>query len=95
MLAIFAVLLVIYLVGFFNIETKQSLDQWGKGMVKFVLHFLFLAAGVAYLARRSVAFYWRAVAALTLGLVANSAYGVLQLLAARAGATSTTRCSRR
>jgi O-antigen ligase len=84
-LAIFAVLLVIYLVGFFNIETKQSLDQWGKGMVKFVLHFLFLAAGVAYLARRSVAFYWRAVAALTLGLIANSAYGVLQLLAARAG----------
>ena len=52
-LAIFAGLLVIYLVGFFNIETKQSLDQWGKGMVKFVLHFLFLAAGVAYLTRRS------------------------------------------
>jgi O-antigen ligase len=84
-LAIFVALLVIYLIGFFNIETKQSLDQWGKGMVKFVLHFLFLAAGVAYLARRSVAFYWRAVIALTLGLVANSAYGVLQLLAARAG----------
>jgi O-antigen ligase len=84
-LAIFSVLLVIYLVGFFNIETKQSLDQWGKGMVKFVLHFLFLAAGVAYLARRSLAFYWRAITALTLGLVANGAYGVLQLLAARAG----------
>jgi O-antigen ligase len=84
-LAIFAALLVIYLVGFFNIETKQSLDQWGKGMAKFVLHFLFLAAGVSYLARRSIAFYWRAVAALTLGLVANSIYGVLQLLAARAG----------
>ena len=84
-LAIFAGLLVIYLVGFFNIETKQSLDQWGKGMVKFVLHVLVLAAGVAYLTRRSVAFYWRAVTALTLGLVANSAYGVLQLLAARAG----------
>src|SRR6266545_2787608 len=84
-LAIFALLLVVYLVGFFNIETKQSLDQWGKGMVKFVLHFLFLAAGVSYLARRSAAFYWRAVTALTLGLVANSGYGVLQLLAARAG----------
>ena len=68
-LAIFAGLLVIYLVGFFNIETKQSLDQWGKGMVKFVLHFLFLAAGVAYLTRRSVAFYWRAVTALTRALV--------------------------
>ena len=84
-LAIFAGLLVIYLIGFFNIETKQSLDQWGKGMVKFVLHFLFLAAAVAYLARRSVGFYWRSIAALTLGLVANSLYGVLQLLAARGG----------
>jgi O-antigen ligase len=84
-LAIFAGLLVVYLLGFFNIETRESLDQWGKGMVKFVIHFLFLAAGVAYLARRSTAFYWRAVAAFTLGLVVNGVYGVLQLLAARAG----------
>ncbi|OLE00435.1 MAG: hypothetical protein AUG91_04230 [Actinobacteria bacterium 13_1_20CM_4_69_9] len=84
-LAFFAVLLVIYLIGFFNIETKQSLDQWGKGMVKFFLHFLFLAAGVAFLARRPLAFYWRALAAFTLGLVANSVYAVLQLLAARGG----------
>jgi hypothetical protein len=57
-LGIFAVLLVIYLIGFFNIETKQSLDQWSKGMVKFVIHFLFLGAGVAYLARRSTLYYW-------------------------------------
>jgi O-antigen ligase len=84
-LAFFAVLLVIYLIGFFNIETKQSLDQWGKGMVKFLLHFLFLATGVAFLARRPLAFYWRALAAFTLGLVANSVYAVLQLLAARGG----------
>ncbi|TMK32701.1 MAG: hypothetical protein E6G64_06375, partial [Actinobacteria bacterium] len=33
-LVIFAALLVIYLVGFFNIQTKDSLDQWLKGMVK-------------------------------------------------------------
>src|SRR5438128_5160538 len=84
-LLIFTGLLVVYLVGFFNIETKDSLDQWVKGMVKFVLHFLFLGAGVAYLARRSTLFYWKAVAALTLGLVVNGVYGVLQLLAARAG----------
>jgi O-antigen ligase len=84
-LVIFAALLVIYLVGFFNITTRDSLDQWLKGMVKFGVHFLFLAAGVAYLARRSRAFYWQAVGALSLGLAANSAYGVLQLLAARAG----------
>src|SRR2546430_16011214 len=54
-------------------------------MVKFVLHFLFLGAGVAYLARRSTLFYWKALAALTVGLVVNGVYGVLQLLAARAG----------
>ncbi len=84
-LALFAALLLIYLVGFFNIQTKESLDQWGKGMVKFVLHFLFLGAAVAYLARRTQAFYWRSLAAFTGGLVANSAYGALQLLAARGG----------
>ena len=84
-LLIFAALLAIYLVGFFNIQTSDSLTQWGKGMVKFVLHFLFLAASVAYLVRRSRAYYWRAVAAFTLGLAANGVYGVLQLLAARAG----------
>ena len=84
-LVIFAVLLVIYLFGFFNIQTKDSLDQWLKGMVKFVVHFLFLAAGVAYLAQRSRGFYWRAIAALSLGMAANGLYGVLQLLAARAG----------
>jgi O-antigen ligase len=84
-LAIFAALLVIYLVGFFNITTKDSLDQWLKGMVKFVVHFLFLAAAVAYLARRSRRFYWNAIAALALGMAANGAYAVLQLLAARVG----------
>ena len=84
-LGIFAALLVVYLIGYFNIETRQSLDQWGKGMVKFVLHFLFLGAGVAYLARRSTLFYWKSVGALTAGLVVNGVYGVLQLLAARAG----------
>ena len=84
-LAIFVALLLVYLVGFFNISDNESLDQWGKGMVKFVLHFLFLAAGVAYLARRSIGFYWRALGAFTAGLVVNAVYGVLQLAAARAG----------
>jgi O-antigen ligase len=84
-LLIFVSLLVIYLIGFFNIQTTDSLSQWGKGMVKFVLHFLFLAAGVAYVVRRGRPFYWRAIVALALGVAVNGAYGVLQLLAARAG----------
>jgi O-antigen ligase len=84
-LGFFAAFLLIYLFGFFNLETKQGVDQFGKGMVKFVLHFLFLAAAVAYLAPRGRALYWRTVTWFGLGLVANCVYGVLQLLAARAG----------
>jgi O-antigen ligase len=84
-LGIFAALLLVYLVGFFDISDKESLAQWAKGIVKFVLHFLFLAAGVAYLARRSMGFYWRAIATFTAGLVVNGIYGLLQLAAARAG----------
>ena len=34
-------------IGFFNLETSQALGQWAKGMVKFVLHFLFLVAGAS------------------------------------------------
>jgi O-antigen ligase len=84
-LCFFAAFLLLYLLGFFNLETKQGLDQFAKGMVKFVLHFVFLAAGVAYLVRRGRRYYWRALGWFTAGLVANCVYGVLQLLAARAG----------
>ena len=84
-LGFFFALLVVYLLGFFNIETRQGLDQFEKGMVKFGLHFLFLAAAVTYLVRRGERFYWGALAWFTAGMVANAVYGVLQLLAARAG----------
>jgi O-antigen ligase len=76
---------LVYLLGFFNIETRQALDQYVKGMVKFALHFVFLACAVTYLARRGERFYWRTVGWFAAGLVANAAYGVLQLLSARAG----------
>jgi hypothetical protein len=56
-----AALLIVYLGGFFNIETNQALSLWEKGLTKFAIHFAFLAAGVAYLARRSERFYWRTV----------------------------------
>ncbi len=77
--------LAVYLIGFFNLETTQALAQFGKGMVKFVLHFLFLVAGVAYLARRPRSFYWLALGAFVAGIAANAGYGIVQLLAARAG----------
>jgi O-antigen ligase len=54
-------------------------------MVKFVLHFLFLAASVTYLVQRGKAFYWRTVGWFMAGFAANGVYGVLQLLSAKAG----------
>src|SRR5688572_27186768 len=42
-------LLVVYLFGFFNLETNQALSLYGKGLTKFLIHFAFVAAGVAYL----------------------------------------------
>jgi len=80
--AFFLLFLLVYLVGFFNLDTEQALAQWAKGMVKFLLHFLFLVAGVAYVARRSERFYWRTLAVFVLGLAANAAYGIVQLAVA-------------
>ena len=81
-LAFFAAFLLVYLIGFFNLDTSQALAQWAKGMVKFLLHFLFLVAGVALIARRGQRFYWQTLAAFVLGVAANAAYGVAQLAAA-------------
>jgi O-antigen ligase len=84
-LGFFAAFLIVYLLGYFNLETKQALDQFTKGMVKYVLHFLFLIAAVTYLVRRGERYYWRVLGWFTAGFVANGVYGALQLLAARAG----------
>jgi hypothetical protein len=85
LLGFFAAFLIVYLLGYFNLETKQSLDQFTKGMVKYVLHFLFLIAAITYFVRRGQEYYWRALGWLGAGFVANCVYGALQLLAARAG----------
>src|SRR6266542_2736997 len=84
-LVFFAAFLLVYLIGFYNLDTKQAADQFGKGMVKFVLHFLFLAAAVVYIVRGGLRTYWRALGFYVGGMAANSLYGVVQLLDARAG----------
>jgi O-antigen ligase len=84
-LGFFAAFALVYLLGFFNIQTQQGLDQFTKGMVKFVLHFLFLAAGVTYLTQCGRRYYWRTLGWFTAGMVANCMYGILQLLSAKAG----------
>jgi O-antigen ligase len=78
----FLLFLLVYLVGFFNLDTEPALAQWAKGMVKFLLHFLFLVAGVVYVIRRTERFYWKTLAAFMLGIAANAVYGIVQLAAA-------------
>jgi O-antigen ligase len=73
---------LVYLIGFFNLDTAQALAQWAKGMVKFVLHFGFLVAGVALVARRGERFYWWTLAAFCIGFGLNALYGVVQLAVA-------------
>src|SRR3954467_15752904 len=85
LIAFFGAFLLVYLVGFYNLETTQGLTQFGKGLGKFVLHFAFLAAAIDYLARSSERVYWRLLAWFCLGVAANAAYGLVQLAAAQAG----------
>ena len=83
--AFFAAFLLLYLAGFFNLDTQQALTQWTKGMFKFVLHFGFLVAGVTLLGRRSHRFYWYALGAFCGGIALNAVYGIVQLFVAELG----------
>jgi hypothetical protein len=80
-----AAFLVVYLAGFFNLESERAAAQFAKGLARFAITFSFAAAGIAYLARRPVRFYWVALAALCTGIVLNGMYGVVQLAFAEAG----------
>jgi O-Antigen ligase len=73
---------VVYLLGYFNLATTESLDQWVKGMIKFVLHFSFLVVGLALVVRRGERFYWLTLAAFCGGIGVNALYGVAQLAVA-------------
>ena len=81
----FAAFALLYLAGFYSLDTAQALAQWAKGMVKFILHFGFLVTGVALLARRGMRFYWLALAAFLGGIGLDAVYGVVQLVLAEGG----------
>jgi O-antigen ligase len=83
--AFFLLFALLYLAGFYNLDTGQALAQWAKGMVKFVLHFGFLVAGITLLARRGIRFYWYALAAFLGGIGLDAVYGVVQLGLAEGG----------
>jgi len=83
--AFFACFLVVYLLGYYDLSDADALAQWGKGLTKWVIHFAFLAAAVAWLSRRGQRYFWRTLAWFSAGIVVNGIYGVLQLLDARRG----------
>ena len=85
LLAFLGAFLLVYLIGFFNLETTQALSQFGKGIVKWLIHFAFLIVGVIYLTGRSKRYFWKTLAWFLGGIVFNGAYGILQLLSAQAG----------
>lgn len=84
----FAVFALVYLVGFFNLETTEDRNLFAKGVVKFAIHFGFLLAAVAHLSRRSERFYWRTLGWFVAGVAVNAAYGLAQLAAAEAASVN-------
>jgi O-antigen ligase len=80
-----AAFLLVYLTGYFNLQSEQALEQFAKGLVKFGVHFGFLIAGIAYLARRSQRFYWTTLGVFVGGMAVNAGYGLVQLAAAELG----------
>ena len=59
LLGFFAAFVLVYLIGFYNLDTSDGLAQFVKGFVKFLIHFAFLATAVAWLWRRGPGYYWR------------------------------------
>jgi hypothetical protein len=80
LVAFFTAFALVYLVGFFGLETSEQRNLFTKGLAKFAIHFAFLVTGVAYLARRSQTFYWRALGWFVAGIAVNGAYGVVELV---------------
>jgi hypothetical protein len=80
-----AAFLICDLAGYFNIDSAQGLNQFTKGMVKLVIHLLFLTAAVIHLNRRSQRFFWTALGAFVVGTAFNALYGIVQLVSAEVG----------
>jgi hypothetical protein len=85
LLAFFGAFLVVYLIGYFNLSDSDALQQWIKGLIKWLIHFSFLAAAVVWISRRGQHYFWRSLGWFSAGIVVNAVYGVLQLLDAKRG----------
>ena len=79
LLGFFGAFLLVYLAGYFNLTDSDSLQQWAKGLAKWLIHFAFLAAAVVWISRRGQWYFWRALGWFSAGIVVNALYVVLQL----------------
>jgi hypothetical protein len=73
---------LVWLVGFYNLETTADRNLFLKGVAKSSVHLALVVCGVAYLERRSVRVYWQVLGAFVAGMAVNAVYGLLQLAAA-------------
>ncbi|MGI9186328.1 MAG: O-antigen ligase family protein, partial [Gaiellales bacterium] len=75
----FVLLLVsVHFCGFLGLDTTQAVDQWTKGIVKWLIFALFLICGITHVARRGQELWWRVAGAFVLGVTISAAYGLLQ-----------------
>ncbi len=82
-LGFFAAFALVYLAGFWDIDDAAGADAVREGDGRSSSSTGRSSSRRSrYLARRGEAFYWRAIGWFTLGFVANSVYGILQLGAA-------------
>ena len=71
LLGFFGAFLLVYLLGYFNLADSDSLQQWVKGLVKWLIHFAFLAAAVVWISRRGQRYFWRSVGWFSAGIVVS------------------------
>ena len=72
--------LAVYLAGYFDLQTRQGLSFWAKGVVTWAIHFGFLVVATAYILRRGAELFDRSLRWFLSGVVANAAYGLVQLV---------------
>ncbi len=97
LLGFFGAFVLVYLIGFYNLETSRRARRSSRrGFVKFVIHFVFLAAAVAWLWRRGQTYYWRTLALVLRRRRVQRGLRRRRSCSSRAAAATSTRtCSRR
>ncbi len=70
----------VYLAGYLDLQNKQALSFWAKGLGSWTVHFAFLICGVAHVVRRGRPLFMQGWKWFTYGLLLNCVYGLLQLL---------------